>query len=131
MELTGFYIEFGIKRLCNQRLIWAENVGPEKLQSHHQEWVEKLKDSPIALVPEKANEQHYELPPGFFELCLGKHLKYSCGFWEPSTKDLDTSELLMLEKSTKRAQLSDNMDILELGCGLGLINPFYGQKISK
>ena len=126
--LPDFMIEFGIKRLCNQRLIWAENIGPEKLQSHHQEWVEKLKDSPIALVPEKANEQHYELPPGFFELCLGKHLKYSCGFWEPSTKDLDTSELLMLEKSVQRAQLSDNMDILELGCGWGSLTLFMARK---
>ena len=34
--LPDFMIEFGIKRLCNQRLIWAENIGPEKLQSHHQ-----------------------------------------------------------------------------------------------
>ena len=25
-----------------------------------------------------ANAQHYELPPEFFEICLGKRLKYSC-----------------------------------------------------
>ena len=126
--LPDFIIEYGIKRLCNERLIWADKIGPEKLQQHHQDWVDKLKNSPIALVPDKANEQHYELPPGFFELCLGKHLKYSCGFWESNTKDLDTSELIMLEKSVKRAQLSDNMDILELGCGWGSLTLFMAKK---
>ncbi len=44
--LPDFMIEFGIKKLCNERLKWASEIGPEKLQNHHQEWVEKLKDSP-------------------------------------------------------------------------------------
>ena len=38
-------------------------------------WIEELKNSPVALVPEKANEQHYELPPRFFEIVLGKPVK--------------------------------------------------------
>ena len=42
--LPDFMIEYGIKRLCKQRLVWANTIGPEKLQSHHQEWVQKLKD---------------------------------------------------------------------------------------
>ena len=126
--LPDFIIKIGIKNLCNQRLIWANKIGPEKLQSHHQEWIKKLKESPIALVPEKANEQHYELSSDFFKLCLGKHLKYSCGYWESDTKDLDSSEYFMLDKSVKRAQLSDNMDILELGCGWGSLTFFMAKK---
>ncbi len=35
----------------------------------------------MALVPEKANEQHYEVPPAFFLLVLGPHLKYSSSFY--------------------------------------------------
>lgn len=117
--LPDFMIEFGIKKLCNERLKWASKIGPEKLQNHHQEWVEKLKDSPIALVPEKANEQHYEVPPLFFELSLGRHLKYSCGYWDDSIDNLDDSEKIMLKKTMKRADLKDGINILELGCGWG------------
>ena len=71
--LPDSLIKIGIKNLCNQRLIWRDSLNLEKLQDHHQIWVDKLKESPIALVPEKANEQHYELPPKFFEIVLGKH----------------------------------------------------------
>ena len=126
--LPDFLIKIGIKRLCEQRLHWADNLGPEKLQEHHQSWVNTLKESPIALVPEKANEQHYEVPPAFFDIVLGKHLKYSSGFWEKGCNDIDKSELDMLELSSKRAQLDDNMKILELGCGWGSLTLFMARK---
>lgn len=34
--------------------------------------VERMSSGPIAEVPEKANEQHYELPPRFLELIWGR-----------------------------------------------------------
>jgi cyclopropane-fatty-acyl-phospholipid synthase len=37
--------------------------------------------APIALLPAKANEQHYEVPPQFFRSVLGPRLKYSCAFF--------------------------------------------------
>ena len=79
--LPDSLIRIGIRKLCRVRLNWVKEIGPEALENHHQEWVEKLKNSPIALVPEKANEQHYEVPPIFFQTVLGKYLKYSSGFW--------------------------------------------------
>ena len=126
--LPDFLIKIGIKRLCEQRLYWADSLGSEKLQEHNQSWVNILKESPIALVPEKANEQHYEVPPSFFDIVLGENLKYSCGFWEKGCYDIDKSELDMLELSSKRAQLSDNMKILELGCGWGSLTLFMAKK---
>ena len=80
-SLPDRLICLGIKNLCRKRLDWANKMGHQELEDHHQLWVEKLKQSPIALVPEKANEQHYEVPPDFFEQVLGKHLKYSSGYW--------------------------------------------------
>ncbi len=41
------------------------------------ERIEMLRHSPVAIHTDAANAQHYELPPAFFELCLGKRLKYS------------------------------------------------------
>ena len=126
--LPDFLIKIGIKRLCEQRLYWADSLGSEKLQEHNQSWVNILKESPIALVPEKANEQHYEVPPAFFDIVLGENLKYSCGFWEEGCNDIDKSEFDMLELSSKRAQLSDNIKILELGCGWGSLTLFMAKK---
>ncbi len=88
-----------------------------------------MKESPIALVPEKANEQHYEVPPAFFENVLGKHLKYSSGYWPDGVNSLDESEESMLELSFERAQLVDGDSILELGCGWGSLTCYMASKL--
>ena len=106
-------LRFGVRRLLDQRLREAA-AGPSV-----EEFAEELRGGPVALVPEKANEQHYELPPEFFELCLGSHLKYSGAFWPEGVDTLDEAERAMLELTTMRAQLADGMEILELGCGWG------------
>ena len=126
--LPDFLIKKGIKNLCNDRLKWAKSLGPDKLHEHNQEWIEELKQSPIALVPEKANEQHYELPPSFFDIVLGSNLKYSSGYWPTNQTTFDESEVEMLELSCKRAELKDKQDILELGCGWGSLTCFMAQK---
>ena len=45
-------------------------------------------------MPEKANEQHYEVPARFFELVLGPRLKYSSCLWEPGTRTLAMQQKL-------------------------------------
>ena len=92
--LPDFLVRIGIRRLCKVRLDWRDQSGPEAVEIEHQKWVEKLRKSPIALVPEKANEQHYEVPPEFFELVLGKNLKYSSGYWPDSRTSFNDSENL-------------------------------------
>ena len=117
--LPDVFIRMGIRRLCEQRLIDAKAVSLEAMEEKHQQWIDILKESPVALVPEKANEQHYEVPPRLFELVLGSNLKYSSGFWPKGTLSLDDSEVEMLKLSSERASLSDDQEVLELGCGWG------------
>ena len=68
---------------------------------------------------EAANAQHYEVPARFFELVLGRHAKYSSGYWPAGVSDLDSSEARMLDLTCRRAGLEDEMNVLELGCGWG------------
>ena len=63
--LPDSIIKVGIRKLCNERLTWAKEVGDKGIIKNREKWIDILKGSPIALVPEKANEQHYELPPKF------------------------------------------------------------------
>ena len=126
--IPDYLIKLGIRKLCRERLTWAKDLGDRGIKANKRYWVEKLKVSPIALVPEKANEQHYEVPPRFFEIVLGENLKYSSGYWENESVSLDKSELDMLELSSKHADLSDDMDILELGCGWGSFTFYMANK---
>ena len=126
--LPDSLIRLGIKRLCSQRLEAIASSSEELMQKEHSDWVDFLKESPIALVPEKANEQHYEVPPKLFELVLGSQLKYSSGYWPEGVKSLDQSEEAMLKLTSERAGLADGQKILELGCGWGSLTLFMAQQ---
>ena len=129
--LPDSFIRFGIKRLCSERLAKASSFSDEDMEKEHAAWIEVLKKSPIALVPEKANEQHYEVPPRLFELVLGNKLKYSSGFWPEGVSSLDQSESAMLELTAERAGLFDGQDILELGCGWGSLTLYMAAHFPK
>tara|TARA_S200000501_G_scaffold373157_1_gene419642 strand:+ start:4557 stop:5588 length:1032 start_codon:yes stop_codon:yes gene_type:complete len=127
--IPDFFIRQGIVRNCENRLNNENVSNTEKVSSRKQSWIQQMKESPVALVPEKANEQHYEVPPSFFEKVLGKHLKYSSGYWPDGVNSLDDSEESMLELSFKRAQLKDGDSILELGCGWGSLTCYMASKL--
>jgi cyclopropane-fatty-acyl-phospholipid synthase len=126
--LPDLLIRLGIKHLCGQRLSEVNTLGLEALENSHQQWIDLLTESPVAIVPEKANEQHYEVPAQFFELVLGTNLKYSSGYWSKEVFSLDESEYEMLKITCERAGLVDGQDILELGCGWGSLTCFMAQK---
>ena len=81
-----------------------------------------MRSAPVALVPEKANEQHYEIPPEFFLLTLGKNLKYSSALYPEEATTLDEAEDKMLQLTCERAKLEDGQNVLELGCGWGSLS---------
>ena len=129
--LPDSIIRIGIRRLCRQRLIDASNINETLMEQEHAAWIDVLKESPIALVPEKANEQHYEVPPRLFELVLGDRLKYSSGLWPEGVSSLDESEVAMLKLTTDRAGLVDGQDVLELGCGWGSLTLYMAECFPK
>lgn len=69
-----------------------------------------------------ANTQHYELPPEFFEICLGARLKYSCCLYPTEATTLDQAEEAALTDTCAHAALMDGQRVLELGCGWGSLS---------
>jgi len=111
-------VRIGIRRMLAERLRELEGAGPEAARTAKAAFVEQCRKSPIALVPDLANAQHYEVAPAFFELVLGPRLKYSCALWDDAAS-LAEAEDRMLEVSAERAGIEDGMSILDLGCGWG------------
>jgi cyclopropane-fatty-acyl-phospholipid synthase len=89
--------------------------------------VEHARRAPVALLPELANEQHYEVPPALFRSVLGRHLKYSCCYWPAGVDSLDEAEAAALEQTCMRADIGNGMSVLELGCGWGSLTLWLGQ----
>lgn len=112
-------IRLGIRRLIKQRLSEIQADDAESMSDFQSDFVKAMQSAVIAPLPEKANEQHYEVPAEFFRYALGAHRKYSSCYWADNTCDLNSAEQAALEATCRHAQLSDGMDILELGCGWG------------
>lgn len=112
-------IRHRIRQLLRQRLKEEGLGGLEGAHERFRQHLATWSTGPIAVHTQDANEQHYEVPPRFFELALGPHLKYSSALFEPGTLDLGQAEAAMLALTCERAQLADGQDILELGCGWG------------
>ncbi len=118
-RLPDALIRAGIRALNRKRLREEHRGGIEALREHQRVFVSMLRQSPIAVMTDAANEQHYEVPPEFFLLALGKNRKYSCCYYPTGMEILNEAEEKMLTVACERAQLVDGMDILELGCGWG------------
>lgn len=120
-------VRAGIRKLSRERLKNEANGSPSGRFEHKMEFIESLRQSPIALKTEKANEQHYEVPPAFFKKVLGSRLKYSACYWPEGVETLDDAERASLAQVCERAGLVDGMDILELGCGWGSLTMWMAE----
>ena len=112
-------VRAAIRRLCESRLREIGAGDCERAATATEQFVRSMDRSPVALLPERANEQHYEVPARFFELVLGPHRKYSCAHWPAGAQDLASAEAAALEATASRARLADGQSVLELGCGWG------------
>ncbi len=120
--LPDTLLRLGIRRLLRQRLREEQRDNVEAQLAALQSLVAQLRASPIAIETAAANEQHYEVPTRFFELCLGSRLKYSSGLWSDGIDTLDAAEEAMLALTCQRARIEDGQRILELGCGWGSLS---------
>ena len=126
--VPDFLIRRQIRRLLAQRLREQSQGGLEAQQRRLMQLIAQMKASPIAIGTDAANAQHYEVPARFYQLCLGKHLKYSSALWRDGCSSLDEAEEAMLSLTCERAQLQDGNSILELGCGWGSLALFMAAR---
>ena len=120
--LPDWLVRRGIRRLLAARL------RDEAARYDRTRYVADLKTRPLAEQTAAANTQHYEVPTRFYQLCLGRRLKYSSGLYPSGAETLDQAEEAMLSLYVERARLADGQSILELGCGWGSLALFNAEK---
>ena len=81
----------GIRRLLRKRLKSSVQSAPR--DTCMAAFLDQMDNfDGIAPVPEKANEQHYEVPASFYNACLGIQKKYSSCFYPTLEESLDEAE---------------------------------------
>ena len=108
-------IRSGMRRVIGGRLRAEADLDP----TARRDFWEQAWRGPIAIETESANEQHYEVPPEFFDIVLGPRRKYSAALWPSGIGDLASAEDEALLAYEERAGLADGQSILDLGCGWG------------
>lgn len=121
-------IRYGIRRLLKDRIRQEGENDLHLAEARKKSFIELMRSSPLAIHTAAANEQHYEVPTEFYLKVLGHRLKYSSCYWPPDVRDLDSSELAMLDLTTMRAGIENGMDILELGCGWGSLSLYLAAR---
>ena len=117
-----------IRARVGARLRRERRGGADAVAARQRDLRRRLAASPVAIRTEAANEQHYEVPAEFFELCLGPRLKYSSCLFSPGVTSLATAEDDMLALTCERAGLRDGQDVLELGCGWGSLTLWMAER---
>ena len=83
-------IKIAVRFITNKRINESSN------HNNKDEIISALSQGVVAEKTYDANEQHYEVPPEFFNQVLGVHLKYSCSLFE-NNNALDDAEKSMLK----------------------------------
>ena len=121
-------IRAGIRRLLAQRARESGADDVDLAAALESSFVTAMRTAPVALLTEKANEQHYEVPAAFFTRVLGPRRKYSSCFWgeagsvgQPDGRidSLEAAEINALTITAERAGIGAGQRVLELGCGWG------------
>lgn len=112
-----------IRQSCRARLRHERRRGLDAFE----QTVAAMSQGPIAIETGAANDQHYELPAGFFGLVLGPRRKYSGCFWPDGVTTLAQAEDAMLALTCARAGIEDGMDVLDLGCGWGSLSGWIAE----
>ena len=121
-------VRTGIRTLLERRLEDDVPADPEARAQAAARVRDAMAESPVAVATDAANRQHYEVPPGFYELVLGRHLKYSSCYYPTGNETLDEAEAAMLALTCERAGLADGQDVLEMGCGWGSLTLWMAER---
>jgi len=121
-------VRYGIRKLLKERLEEMQAGNADAEAELTQDFVGAMRLAELAPLPEKANEQHYELPAAFFAAVLGPHRKYSSCFWAEGVQTLEQAESAALAATCERAELMDGQRVLELGCGWGSLSLWMAER---
>ncbi len=129
--LPDSLVRRGIRALVSRGLAQRARLSVSQRHEAFEALLAQAAAGPIALHADLANEQHYELPPEFFALVLGRRRKYSGCDWPAGVSTLDEAEEASLGLIGRRAELADGQEILELGCGWGSLTLWMAERFPR
>lgn len=73
------------------------------------------------IIVKRSIANHYNTSPEFMKLILGKHLEYTCAFYDKMDVSLNNAQINKINKVIDRLDINRNDRVLDIGCGWGEI----------
>jgi cyclopropane-fatty-acyl-phospholipid synthase len=127
-RLPDRVIRAGIDLRLRAKLAHEGRGGPEEAGERKRALLADRAAGPVTTHTADANQQHYEVPPAFFQEILGPRLRYSCCYWPAAVTELADAEEAALGQTVDRARLANGDRILELGAGWGSLSLFMAER---
>lgn len=138
--VPDFLIRAGIRHMLSSMVATQNGASPAERVAAKQAYVADLRTRALAEHTAAANEQHYEVPAGFYAHVMGAYRKYSCGIWPGGAAadgacTLDESEAAALALVCERAGITDaaapGFRVLDMGCGWGSFSLYCAAKFPQ
>jgi cation-transporting ATPase 13A2 len=124
-------IRIGIRRQLADRCRLIQTESLASAYERKQQYVDALRQRPIAINTADANTQHYEVGTAVLQACLGPRMKYSSCLYPTGKETLAQAEIAMLDSYVEKAGLEDGMRVLDLGCGWGSLSLYLAERFPK
>ena len=62
---------------------------------------------------------HYDIGNDLYEKMLGKHMQYTCAYFNDENMTLDEAQYAKMELIAKKLDLRPGMKVMDIGCGFG------------
>ena len=130
-RLPDWLIRAGVTAAQFRAYLDRMRVPLDELDAEQRALRARLRKSPIAILTDAPNRQHYDVPAAFFRRVLGRRMKYSCCYWPEDVRTIHEAEEAMLRLTCERARIQDGQDILDLGCGWGSFALYVAERFPR
>jgi cyclopropane-fatty-acyl-phospholipid synthase len=102
-------------RLCTGKSVYKVKFYPQAIKNRLWAYFTNRQSKTLAAA---AIKQHYDLGNELYRSMLGKHLAYSCGYWQQA-KTLDQAQEHKFDLICRKLKLQPGQKVLDIGCGWG------------
>ena len=126
--VPDYVLRLGIRQIIKQRLKQEPLESVASKTARQQALIRNLVESQIAGADHGQAWRLRVLPDKFFELFLGRRLKFSSLFWPVGASNIDSAEEQSLALICERAGVKDGMRVIDFGCGWGSLAIYVAEK---
>jgi len=121
-------VRLGLRKLLRYRLEQELEANVAQASVRLMAFVDQLKTSPNVILAGQYGVVSKQYTGDFFQIVLGDYRKLSCCYWGPETASLTEAEAESFALVCRRAELGEEMRVLDLGCGWGSLSYWIGEK---